>query len=192
MRDEDFGFEAVFLVEAADFAVFAEARRVVDLVAAVFFFAMGALSPQRVRLESAYQSASDKPDTGLNNDPATVYCAGCERPQSSQPAPKSKPDVVQTPISSVKEPQVPVRYEDAEFCRIQLHLNESIDSELDNHHLGDVRKPWSLGMNMSSVTNSDREAGPDVEEPGNSPTGTDRDWVRIDRQLPLVIQRFSP
>jgi hypothetical protein len=63
----------------------------------------------------AYQSASDEPDTGLTNDSATVYCAGCERPQSPKPAPKSKRVVVQTPISSVKEPQVPVRYEDAEL-----------------------------------------------------------------------------
>lgn len=67
--------------------------------------------------------------TGLTNDAATVYCAGGERPQSSKPAPKSKRPVVQTPISSVKEPQVPVRYEDAEFGRVQLHLNGSAESE---------------------------------------------------------------
>ena len=47
-------------------------------------------------------------------------------------------------------------------------------------------------MITSSVTNLNCEAGPGVEEPGNSPTGTDRDSVRIGRQLPLVIQRFSP
>ena len=112
-------------------AGFDVARREVDFVAAVFFFAMGALSPLRTRPERACRLAADENVFGVTGYVGTDYREKIASPRQLLPVSKTKADVVQTPISSVKEPQVPVTYEDAEFCRIRTYLTGSSESVLD-------------------------------------------------------------
>ena len=64
----------------------------------------------------ACRLAADELASDVTNYLETVYRPNHGRPEQLQPASKTKGIVVQTPISSVKEPQVPIRYEDAEFC----------------------------------------------------------------------------
>ena len=72
---------------------------------------------------------------GVTGYVGTDYREKIAYPRQLLPVSKTKVDVVQTPISSVKEPQVPVRYEDAEFCRIRAYLTGSSESDSDGGRL---------------------------------------------------------